>query len=196
MTEHSSKHVICQIIHRFCRLIIEIFLTRSDVERMLAGPMFTETDKRHSVVEAVRALDEKGFNHGSSGNVSIRCESGLLITPTGGRAASLTPEAIVRLDFDGQVDGPGTPSSEWRLHAEILRRRPEIEAVARARRQSDHSDEVSLVDVASERPAHIGAVGTAHGKARAGNDAGLAACRSGRRQSSNFSVVSALPRTQ
>lgn len=38
--------------------------------------MMTETDKRHSIVEAVRALDAKGFNHGSSGNVSTRGEGG------------------------------------------------------------------------------------------------------------------------
>ena len=88
-----------------------------------------ETDTRSAIVEAVRALDSKGFNHGSSGNVSQRCEGGLLITPTGARAGTLTPEAIVRIDFDGVVEGAGNASSEWRFHAEVLRRRPEIAAV-------------------------------------------------------------------
>ncbi|WAP67620.1 class II aldolase/adducin family protein [Jiella pelagia] len=89
----------------------------------------SEADRRSAIVEAVRALDAKGFNHGSSGNVSARCDGGLLVTPTGARAATLTPEALVRMDFGGKVDGAGTPSSEWRFHAEILRLRPEIEAV-------------------------------------------------------------------
>ena len=88
-----------------------------------------EADRRSSIVEAVRSLDAKGFNHGSSGNVSLRCDGGLLVTPTGARAATLTAEALVRMDFAGRVEGSGTPSSEWRFHAEILRLRPEIEAV-------------------------------------------------------------------
>lgn len=89
----------------------------------------TEDEKRVAIVEAVRRLDAEGLNHGSSGNVSVRCEGGLLVTPTGSRASSLKPEAIIRMNFEGVVDGAGTPSSEWRFHAEFLRQRPDIEAV-------------------------------------------------------------------
>lgn len=88
-----------------------------------------DIEAREAIVEAVRLLEAKGYNHGSSGNVSVRAREGLLVTPTGARGSTLTPEAVVHMDYDGHVDGPGTPSSEWRFHAELLRRRPEIDAV-------------------------------------------------------------------
>jgi L-fuculose-phosphate aldolase len=88
-----------------------------------------EAAKRAAVVAAVRALEEQGLNHGSSGNVSVRHEDGLLVTPTGARAATLGPEGVVRLALDGTVRGPGVPSSEWRFHTELTRRRAEVGAV-------------------------------------------------------------------
>lgn len=87
-----------------------------------------ETEARAALTEAVRHLSAAGLNQGSSGNVSVRLGSGALITPTGATAA-LAPHEAVRIDLDGIVDGPGIPSSEWRFHTEILRRRPEAGAV-------------------------------------------------------------------
>ncbi|WP_244936201.1 class II aldolase/adducin family protein [Methylobacterium currus] len=88
-----------------------------------------EFRKREAVVEAVRALDAQGLNHGSSGNVSIRHGDGLLVTPTGARAATLAPAGLVDLALDGTVRGDGIPSSEWRFHTELMRARSEIGAV-------------------------------------------------------------------
>lgn len=88
-----------------------------------------ETAARQSIVNAVKFLEDKGLNHGSSGNVSVRNGDGVLITPTGGRSSWLTPDTIVDLSFDGKVRGAGTPSSEWRFHTDILRQRPEANAV-------------------------------------------------------------------
>ncbi|NMG41132.1 class II aldolase [Chelativorans sp. ZYF759] len=81
------------------------------------------------MVAAVRFLEDKGLNHGSAGNVSMRFGEGALITPTGGRGDWLTPDDIVHISLDGEVSGRGKPSSEWRFHTGILRTRPEAEAV-------------------------------------------------------------------
>ena len=88
-----------------------------------------EKAAREQIVDAVRFLEEKGLNHNSAGNVSVRFGDGALITPAGGRSSWLTPDEIVHMSLDGEVRGSGKPSSEWRFHAGILRTRPEAEAV-------------------------------------------------------------------
>jgi L-fuculose-phosphate aldolase len=86
-------------------------------------------EERRAVLDIVRRLEDKGFNHGSSGNVSCRIGDGLLITPTGGNSANLTPDRLVRLDGGGRVMGEGVPSSEWHMHATILHAFPTMTAV-------------------------------------------------------------------
>lgn len=88
-----------------------------------------EKSAREAIVDAVRFLEDKGLNHGSAGNVSVRFGEGVLITPTGGRGDWLTPDEIVHISLDGEVQGGGKPSSEWRFHTGILRTRPEAQAV-------------------------------------------------------------------
>ena len=95
----------------------------------------TEEEKhaRQSLIDACLQLNNKGLNHGCSGNASIRWGEGLLITPTGMAYEALQPEDIVELDFDGRVkSGQRKPSSEWLFHAAILKVRPELAAVLHA----------------------------------------------------------------
>jgi L-fuculose-phosphate aldolase len=66
---------------------------------------------------------------GTSGNVSLRLDDGLLITPSGVPYDVLEPSGLVELDADGVPLGHGRPSTEWRLHRDLLRARPEIGAV-------------------------------------------------------------------
>lgn len=90
-----------------------------------------EADLRHQVVESARALNASGINQGTSGNVSARIDGGLLITPTSLPYEQMQAADLVALDLQGQPlhDGQRRPSSEWRLHADILRQRPEAQAV-------------------------------------------------------------------
>jgi L-fuculose-phosphate aldolase len=90
-----------------------------------------ETDLRQRVVDTARALNASGINQGTSGNVSARIDGGLLITPTSLPYEQMQPVDLVALDLQGQPlhDGQRRPSSEWRLHADILRQRPEAQAV-------------------------------------------------------------------
>lgn len=84
---------------------------------------------REQIVAACRKLDSSGLNRGSSGNVSCRENDHFLITPTGIPAEDITPSRLVAVDFDGKVLGIGKPSSEWHFHCDILKARPEINAV-------------------------------------------------------------------
>jgi L-fuculose-phosphate aldolase len=91
-----------------------------------------EHAKRQSIIDACLRMNALGVNQGMSGNISLRHENGLLITPTSTPYEDMTPDQIVFMDMSGAV-GPGQrPSSEWRFHRDILRGRPEINAVVHA----------------------------------------------------------------
>ncbi len=86
-----------------------------------------ETVLRAELLAGIQQLDAIGLNRGTSGNVSLRCGAGMLITPSGVAPGSLTSDAMVLLANDGT--GAGRPSSEWRMHRDILAARAEFNAV-------------------------------------------------------------------
>lgn len=89
----------------------------------------TMTDLRTAVASASRATVIEGLNRGSSGNVSARSGDGFLITPSGLPSAEVLPEQVVAMDMAGGAEGALPPSSEWRIHRDIYRSRPEVGAI-------------------------------------------------------------------
>ncbi|MEI9998588.1 MAG: class II aldolase/adducin family protein [Verrucomicrobiota bacterium] len=87
---------------------------------------------RREIIATCLAMERKGINQGTSGNVSARWADGLLITPSGLAYDTLAPEEIVYLEWDGTAHGVHRPSSEWRFHRDILRERPDLHAVVHA----------------------------------------------------------------
>lgn len=88
---------------------------------------------RRAVVRVARALDAAGLNRGTSGNVGARTAHGFLVTPTGVPSAALAARDIVALDWRGTPrPGQRKPSSEWRIHRDVMAARPEIGAVVHA----------------------------------------------------------------
>ncbi len=85
-----------------------------------------------SVIDACRAMTALGVNHGTSGNGSARWLEGFLVTPTGMRYEEITPADMVYVTLDGHAHGKLAPSSEWRMHCDIYRARPEMNAVLHA----------------------------------------------------------------
>jgi L-fuculose-phosphate aldolase len=85
---------------------------------------------RGQIVATMRAMDQRGLNRGTSGNVSARFEDGLLVTPSGVVPDELTADSIVFVDAAGDTPADAArPSSEWRMHAGLYARRPDIGAV-------------------------------------------------------------------
>ena len=85
---------------------------------------------RRGLVDTMQAMAARGLNRGTSGNVSARLGSGLLITPSGVTPDKLTAEAMVVLDGEGAATpGQMKPSSEWRMHHGLYARRPDVAAV-------------------------------------------------------------------
>ncbi|RBP17678.1 L-fuculose-phosphate aldolase [Roseiarcus fermentans] len=91
-----------------------------------------ERDKRQAVIDACRSMNTLGINQGTSGNISVRDGDGFLVTPTSMPYDEMQPEDLVRMGFDATVVGNGRPSTEWRFHLDILRARPEVNAIVHA----------------------------------------------------------------
>ena len=70
-----------------------------------------ERELRDGLLAALRRLDERGLNRGSTGNLSLRHGNGMLITPTGMGADDLSADDLVWLGFDGSLKGRWKPSS-------------------------------------------------------------------------------------
>jgi len=88
---------------------------------------------REEVVVAARGLRARGLTAGKSGNVSARQGEGFLVTPSGVAYDVLGPEQIVRVDATGTPAAGGlVPSSEWQLHREIYKARPDIHSIVHA----------------------------------------------------------------
>jgi len=85
---------------------------------------------RERMLHVMQAMDARGLNRGTSGNVSARCGEAMLVTPSGVAPALLSAEQMVLVRPDGSVrEGGLRPSSEWRMHQELLNRRPDANAV-------------------------------------------------------------------
>lgn len=91
-----------------------------------------EHDLRRDIIKTARAMNALGINQGTSGNISARIEGGFLITPSGIDYEACAPDDIIRMTMDGTPDGPHKPSSEWRMHRDLLAARPEAQAVLHA----------------------------------------------------------------
>lgn len=88
-----------------------------------------EVQIRRLMVEASLRMEPLGLSHGTSGNISVRNDDKLLITPSGVPYDKISPGDIVSMDFDGKWQGELAPSSEWRFHLAILKSRHDVNAV-------------------------------------------------------------------
>ena len=96
----------------------------------------SDQDLREQLVDCARRMQASGINQGTSGNLSVRIAGGMLITPSSLPYEQMQPSDLVALDLKGEplfnpADGrpQRRPSSEWRLHADVLASRPEVQAV-------------------------------------------------------------------
>ena len=96
----------------------------------------SDLDLREQLVDCARRMQASGINQGTSGNLSVRIAGGMLITPSSLPYEQMQPSDLVALDLKGEplfipADGrpQRRPSSEGRLHADVLASRPEVQAV-------------------------------------------------------------------
>ena len=89
--------------------------------------------ERELVAEYGRRMSADRLSTGTSGNLSVYDpERGLMaISPSGMAYSAIRPEDVVVTDLNANiVEGERRPSSEWALHTEFYRRKPDARAVA------------------------------------------------------------------
>ncbi len=79
--------------------------------------------------ELAGSLFERGYAHGSTGNISVRLDAEVWITPTGQSLRGLTPARLARLDLGGSPLNENRPSKEHPFHTAIYRTREDARAV-------------------------------------------------------------------
>lgn len=87
---------------------------------------------RRQLIGTALEMNASGINQGTSGNLSVRYDGGMLITPSGMAYATLQADDIVFVDAGGKHHGCRKPSSEWRIHQDIYRARPDAGAILHA----------------------------------------------------------------
>ncbi len=113
----------------------------------------TEADIREKICLFARSLFERGLTPGSSGNISVRLDDGVLMTPTDASLGFLDPGRLSRFDADGRHVSGDKPTKESNLHQAFYETRRSAGAVVHL--HSTHSVAVSMlpeIDPASVLP--------------------------------------------
>jgi|SRR5690606_2764921 L-fuculose-phosphate aldolase len=89
--------------------------------------------QRERLLAIMQRLMQAGLNRGTSGNASVRVDGGMLITPSGRDVPDMLASDMIFMSdtgiWQGDPESGTKPSSEWRMHLDILNHRPEVGAV-------------------------------------------------------------------
>ncbi len=84
---------------------------------------------KEKIIKNYNFLFKKGMNLGSEGNISIKFEQKVYITPSGIDIKNLKTENISITDLEGKIKNGVKPSSEIDLHLLIYKKRTEINSI-------------------------------------------------------------------
>lgn len=98
---------------------------------------------RDQIVATGAALYDRGYTHGSTGNISARCDAGWLLTPTNACLGRLDPARLSLMTPDGRLVSGDPPSKESFLHLAIYQERTALGAVVHL--HGTHSTAVSVL---------------------------------------------------
>lgn len=79
--------------------------------------------------EAGDLFYDRGDAFGGTGNLSLRLDDRVWITPTGQPLRGLSPEALACVDLDGAPIAGGRPSKEYPFHLAVYRAREDVRAI-------------------------------------------------------------------
>lgn len=89
----------------------------------------SELDLRLEMSALCASLFNRGFSVGSAGNVSVRLNDGILMTPTNSSLGGIKPDRIAKILNDGTHVSGDKPSKEIFLHQAFYESRPSAQAV-------------------------------------------------------------------
>ena len=90
--------------------------------------------QRVEICQVGKLLYDRGYVVSNDGNLSLRvAPDRLLVTPSGVGKGRMTPDMLVVTDLEGNVlEGDRHPSSDTKMHLEVYRCRPDVQAVVHA----------------------------------------------------------------
>ncbi|EKE00539.1 MAG: hypothetical protein ACD_21C00331G0005 [uncultured bacterium] len=90
-----------------------------------------ENQARTELVKVAKLIYKNGYNASIDGNLSYRLsDNSILMTPKGIHKGFMSPESLIVTDIDGKLlRGDSQPTSEYRLHAKIFKKRTDIRCI-------------------------------------------------------------------
>lgn len=102
-----------------------------------------ETRLRDRIVRLAELLYLRGYAHGTTGNISVRLDDGIIVTPTNSCMGLLEADRLSRVAADGALLSGDKPSKETFLHLAMYEERAGAKAVVHL--HSTHSVAVSIL---------------------------------------------------
>lgn len=102
-----------------------------------------EAKIREDICTLAKSLFDRGYGCGSSGNISVLADDGMIVSPTNSSMGRLDPARLSKVARDGTHMSGDKPSKETFLHLAMYRERPEMTAVVHL--HSTHSVAVSCL---------------------------------------------------
>ncbi len=103
-----------------------------------------ESALREQICQLGKSLFDRGYTHGSTGNISAKIDNGWLLTPTNSCLGRLDPARLSKMSWDGKLLAGDAPSKESFLHLAMYEERKSFGAVVHL--HGSHSVGVSLID--------------------------------------------------
>jgi 3-dehydro-4-phosphotetronate decarboxylase len=103
-----------------------------------------EHQLREQICELGKSIFDRGLTHGSTGNISARCDDGWLLTPTGSNLGRLDPAKLSKLDWNGKLMSGNAPSKEAFLHLAMYQERGSNGAVVHL--HATHSVAIAVLE--------------------------------------------------
>ncbi len=104
----------------------------------------TDTALREQICRLAKSMFDRGLTHGSTGNISARCDDGgLLVSPTGTSFGRLDPARLSRFDANGNHIEGDKPTKEMPLHSAFYDTRSTAGAVVHL--HSSHAVALSML---------------------------------------------------
>lgn len=99
---------------------------------------------REEICRLGQSLFERGYTHGTSGNISILLDDGsMIVTPTNASLGNLDPADLCIIDAAGRVAPGPAPTKELPLHSALYRTRGAARAIVHL--HSTHSVAASML---------------------------------------------------
>jgi L-fuculose-phosphate aldolase len=94
----------------------------------------SDQEAKELICSIGKRMYDKQFVTANDGNMTIRVgENQVIATPTGISKGSLTPEMLLKVDFDGKIlEGSYKPTSEMSMHLNVYKHNSEIQSTCHA----------------------------------------------------------------